>query len=84
MFVQQNDHSRRNLQKRRIKETSNSYVKRKLMSRAAVGPLKSNGKVINGNMDMATLLNKYFVSVFNKDDIFWGETLLDIDIRVVY
>uniref|UniRef100_UPI00398EB4CB uncharacterized protein isoform X1 n=1 Tax=Pristiophorus japonicus TaxID=55135 RepID=UPI00398EB4CB len=45
------------------------YVKRKRLVKTNVGPLQSDsGELITGNKEMADQLNKYFGSVFTKED----------------
>ena len=50
------------------KRPFNAYIKTKTKTRANVGPLKVNNEVITDNKEMATVLNKFFTSVFTKDD----------------
>ena len=46
-----------------------TYVKTKTTSRAGVGPLKDQeGRMVNGDKEMAELLNSFFVSVFTRED----------------
>lgn len=47
-----------------------SYVKAKTKTRVTVGPLKdSSGAVLTGNKEMANELNKFFSSVFTREDL---------------
>jgi Reverse transcriptase (RNA-dependent DNA polymerase) len=47
-----------------------AYVKQKTKSRPGVGPLKdTRGKIIQDNGEMAELLNRYFSSVFTREDV---------------
>ena len=50
------------------KRPFNAYVKAKSKCRSNVGPLKVNGISISDDDHMASVLNDYFVSVFNNDD----------------
>jgi Reverse transcriptase (RNA-dependent DNA polymerase)/Endonuclease-reverse transcriptase len=46
-----------------------AYVKRKTKSRPGVGPLKDvNGKTIQDDGEMAVILNRFFSSVFTRED----------------
>ncbi len=45
-----------------------AYIKSKTKSRSGVGPLKVDNKIISGDKDMATELNKAFCSVFTKEN----------------
>ena len=49
------------------KRPFSSYVRSKTKSRANVGPLKVNGKVISENKEMSSILNEYFTSVYSKE-----------------
>ena len=56
------------------KETSTktfaNYIKSKSKSKNGIGPLKSSsGALITDEKDMAEMLNKFFASVFTKEDI---------------
>ena len=44
-----------------------SYDKKRKKSRPSVGPLKSEGKTVKGNRDMANLLNNCFSDAFTKE-----------------
>ena len=47
-----------------------AYINSKQRSRAKIGPLKdSTGNIITDDKQTADLLNKYFVSVFTKEDL---------------
>ena len=45
-----------------------NYIKSKTKSCISIGPLKENGKVITEDREMAEILNKFFPSVFSKED----------------
>ena len=46
-----------------------SYVKKKTKSRAGVGPIaNAAGSLLSGEVDMAGELNRYFGSVFMRED----------------
>ena len=57
---------------RNIKKDSKSffsYVKGKRVAKSNVAPLKADtGEIIKGNKEMAEELNRYFGSVFTKED----------------
>jgi hypothetical protein len=43
-------------------------MKSKLKNRTPIGPLKDgNGRTVNGNKEMAEMLNDYFSSVFTNE-----------------
>ena len=46
----------------------NAYVKRRLKTKPNIGPLKDDRSVVNDDVGMAELLNRYFCSVFNAPD----------------
>ena len=45
-----------------------SYLKSKTTNRSSVGPLKNDEEVVSSDGGMATILNKFFVSVFTVED----------------
>ena len=46
------------------------YVKSKTKSRTTIGPLiREGGVMVTENKDMAEILNKYFKSVFTREDL---------------
>ena len=57
-----------NISRKENKRLFNSYVKRKIRSKTGVGPVKVNGKVVQGDDETAKVLNDYFCSVFNQPD----------------
>ena len=50
------------------KRPFNSYIKSKTSSRLNIGPLKSGNNLITDNLEMATVLNQQFSSVFSHED----------------
>ena len=56
------------ISKSRNNNIFNSYIRSKTKSRPDVGPLKTDGKVITDNQEMAQNFNDYFASVFTHDD----------------
>ena len=56
-----------------IKQDSKSfyaYISSKQRSKTKLGPLKDpTGKIVTDDKQTADLLNKYFVSVFTKEDL---------------
>ena len=46
-----------------------SYVKSKRKQRDPVGPLKVGGKTIKSDLEMSSILNEYFTSVFTREDL---------------
>ena len=57
---------------RNIKEdpkTFYAYARSKSKAKVGIGPLKSKGKMFEGDMDMAEILNDYFATVFTREDI---------------
>ena len=75
-----------------IKEDPKSfyaYARSKSKGRMGIGPLKWKDKLVESSLEMAKVLNDYFVSVFTKEDLSnipimnekdEKEVLLDIDI----
>lgn len=61
----------------KIKSDSKSfyaYVRNRSKARIKVGPLKNqDGELISDSAGMASLLNKYFASVFNKDQVMMNQ-----------
>ena len=56
------------------KETSTktfaNYIKSKSKTVTSIGPLKnSSGSLISSEKEMAEILNRFFASVFTKEDI---------------
>ena len=47
----------------------NSYVKSKQKQKESVGPLKVNGTTVRDDMEMCSVFNEYFCSVFTREDL---------------
>lgn len=58
----------KNLSIKENKKAFNSYLRTKTKSRAGVGPLKKDGKLVSDNKTMANTLNSFFGSVFSDTD----------------
>ena len=50
------------------KKAFNCYIRTKTKSRAGVGPLKKDGKLVSDNKTNANILNRFFGSVFSHTD----------------
>ena len=58
----------KNLSIKENKKAFNSYLRTKTKSRAGVGPLKKDGKLVSDNKTMANTLYSFFGSVFSDTD----------------
>ena len=64
--------AKRNLEKEEISRSKNdnkrfnSYIRSKLSNKTTIGPLKKEGETVTDNSKMATILNKFFSSVFSR------------------
>ena len=45
-----------------------NYIKKATKQQSTVGPLINEGLTITSNVDMANILNSFFVSVFTKEN----------------
>ena len=45
-----------------------AYIRKKTKTKCSIGPLKEGNNLVTDNKDMATLLNKFFSSVFTRED----------------
>jgi len=46
-----------------------AYVRKKTKSRPTIGPLKKDGKLVAEDLEMAGVLNEFFILVFTHEDI---------------